>query len=343
MSHRSLFRFIGRRLLFIPISAIVVATVSFGLMHVLPLDPTLLIAGEFANEERIAEIRSELGRDRPVIEQYRAYVGDLARGDLGNSYFSGQSNWSEVRRHLPNSIELVGVAMLFASALGLLLGGATAYWRDRFPDRLGRTLVTIFQSTPDFLVALLLIYVLFLRAGLAPAPIGRLGVLEGSVEGPTGFLLIDTLLAGRRDLFLSAVHRILLPAASLGVVYSAYLAKVGRSTIGEALDSRYVEYARACGLSELRVFRYALMTARVPLITYGVILIAGLVGGAVIVESIFSWGGFAEWGLRAMLTGDLPSIQAFVFVTGVLAVTAYLILDIVVLMLDPRVRYEKVT
>jgi peptide/nickel transport system permease protein len=199
----------------------------------------------------------------------------------------------------------------------------------------------VFQSVPDFLLALLLIYFLFFILGWAPAPLGRMGLAgSGEVEKVTGLLLVDTLLDGNVAAFTRALRHLMLPTLALGVVYSAYLGKTARATMANALASQQVEYARACGLPERQVIRYAFLEARTPIITYLTILFGALVGGAAIVETIFSWQGVGEWALVAMLNLDIPAIQGFIVVAGVTTILLYLALDVAVMLLDPRVRLD---
>lgn len=337
---RRLAPLVARRLLILPVSLLVIVTFAFALVEMIPGDPALTIAGPFPTDERVAQIRDELGLDRPPVERYFAYLGDLAQGDLGQSFFTERPVTEEMRLFLPNTIELVVLALLVAAVIGIGLGTLGAWYRGRTPDRLGRVGFSIFQSVPDFLLGLLLIYVLFFLLGVAPAPIGRLDVGAAKPDDVTGFLLLDPLIAGDFQLFGSALAHMMLPVLALGVVYSAFLGKTARATLGEALDADYVEHARACGLPGHQVLRYAYHTARAPILTYGAILFGTLIGGAAIVEQIFGWGGVGQWALEAILAKDVPVIQGFILLSGLVTLLAYLALDIVVAILDPRISYD---
>jgi peptide/nickel transport system permease protein len=332
-------RFLATRLLAIPVSLLVIVTLTFGLVELMPGDPAVTIAGNFANPQEVARIRADLGLDRPLLERYGAYVGRVARGDLGTSYFSDRPVRSELGERLPATAELVVLALLVAGALGLAIGMLGAYFARRLPDRLARTVTTAFQSTPDFLLALLLIYLLFFVARIAPPPVGRSGLLDEGAPDVTGFLLIDAALTGSLAQVWQAIQQLMLPVLALGLVYSAYFAKVSRATMASALASAQVEFARACGLPERRVLGYAFTQARAPIVTYVAILFGSLLGGAAIVERIFSWQGVGQWGLDAVLKLDVPVIQGFVLAAGLVTIVVYLVLDLVVLLLDPRVSY----
>lgn len=333
--------FVLKRLAMIPVSIIVVITLSFGLVELLPGDPATAIAGNFASPAQIERIRDDLGLNRPLGVRYVTYLGDVLTGDFGRSFFSNRPIGGEIVDRLPATLELIGVSLSLAALIGLFLGITGAYFGRGLADRATKTGITIFQSVPDFLLALLLIYFLFFILGWAPSPLGRMGLAgSGGVEQITGLLLVDTLLAGNLEAFGRALHHLMLPALALGVVYSAYLGKTARATMANALGSQQVEFARACGLPERQVIRYALLEARTPIITYLTILFGALVGGAAIVETIFSWQGVGEWALVAMLNLDIPAIQGFIVVAGVTTILLYLALDVAVMLLDPRVSLD---
>ncbi len=336
----TLTKLIARRLLLLPVSLLVLATLSFGLVELMPGNPAVTVAGQFATPEEIAAIERQLGLDKPLAVRYVTYLGDAVRGDFGRSYFTGRPVLSELGSRLPATIEMVALALVVAGLLGLLLGTVSAYFRRRAADRVSRGIVTVMQSVPDFVLALTLVYFLFYLARVAPAPVGRIGLSSGRPPDVTGFLLIDTLIAGRPDMFGEALSHLMLPVLSLGIVYAAFFAKVTRSTMVPALNSPQVEFARATGLPEWRVVHYAFLAARTPILTYGAILFGTLVGGAAIVETIFSWQGAGQWALDSILKVDIPVIQGFVLAAGIITILLYLVLDVVVRLLDPRVRYE---
>jgi ABC-type dipeptide/oligopeptide/nickel transport system permease component len=332
-------RLVIKRLIIIPISLFVLVTVSFGLIELMPGDPALAIAGEFGGEERAALIRRQLGLDLPLPVRYVNYWRDLAAGDLGSSLYTREPILTEIRRVLPTTVEMVVFALAFAVVMGLSSGIAAAYFYQRFPDRLTRVVITLFQSIPDFLLSLLLIFLVFFLWRLAPPPLGNLPTGVSRPQTITGFQIIDALLAGQWGLALTALHYLMLPALALGLYYYATFAKMARATMAESLSSAQVQFARACGLPEWKVLRYAFTTARTPIYTYGAILLADVIAGAAIVEVVFSREGFGQWGLNAILKLDIPAIQGFILVFGVVTLFVYFALDLLVLFLDPRVSY----
>lgn len=330
----------AKRLLFIPIAVFIVVTLSFGIVNLVPSDPVSEIAGGLATEQDAAEIRARLGLDDPLGERYVDYVSGLAHGDLGRSFYSSRPVVDDLRQYLPNTLELVVLSLAVAVALGLALGIVAAYFRDRAPDRIARGVITTTQSIPDFFLGLLLIYVVFFTLGWAPAPIGRLDVLDAPPEHVTGALIFDSLITGQWQTFWSALHHAMLPVLTLAIFYSAYFAKTTRSAVATALGSHQVEFARACGLPERQVLGYALRDARTPILTYGAILFAALIGGVAIIETIFAWRGIGQWALTAILKLDIPAVQGFILVASLSTLLIYLVLDLLVGFLDPRVSYD---
>ena len=168
-------KLIGRRLLAVPLSLVVVATFAFALVALIPGDPAVHILGQFASEDELARLRHELGLSQPLLERYLTFMSDLSRGDLGTSFFSRRPVLEEIGTYLPATVELVLLSTIGAVIIGLVTGGVGAYFRGRWPDRASSGAITLFQSVPDFLLALLLIFFLFYVLRLVPPPVGRLG------------------------------------------------------------------------------------------------------------------------------------------------------------------------
>lgn len=333
-------RLVLSRLALLPLSLLILVTLTFGLVALLPGDPARAVAGNLATPEQVAAISAQLGLDQSFAERYVDYVGGVLHGDLGNSFFTGNSVTSELARRMPATIELVAAGLIIASLIGLVLGTLGAYFQRTRLDTAARGGITLMQSIPDFLMGLMLVYVLFYLTGVAPAPVGQLAITDSRVDRVTGFLVIDTLLRGDTQQFWSHLHHLMLPALALGLVYSAFFGKVARSVMATSLNSAQVEFARALGLSERQVIRYAFLQARTPILTYGAILFGTLVGGAAIIETVFSWQGAGQWALEGVLSLDVPVIQGFILVAGALTIVIYLLLDVLVVLLDPRVRHQ---
>ena len=332
--------YVRRRVLFLPVALFTVVVLSFLLVNALPGNPAGVIAGPAATPDELAAIEARLGLDQPLHERFLGYLGNLVQGDFGTSYYTERPILDEVLRFLPATIELVALSLALAAVVGIGLGTLAAYHKGRLADRMSRMMVTIFQSIPDFFLALLLIYFLFYVIGWAPGPVGQLGLLDDPPPRVTGAVLVDAALAGDPAVFRSAAAHAFLPVLTLGIYYSAYFARSTYAAMVPALESKQVEFARASGLTERRVLAYAFRQARTPILTYGGILLAALLGGAAIVEMIFSWGGFGEWAIEAILQLDVPAVQGFILFAGLGTLLVFTVLDILVAMLDPRVRYD---
>ncbi|QCX27926.1 ABC transporter permease [Nocardioides jishulii] len=332
-------RLVLGRLGFLVAALFGVMTLSFLLVSVTPGDPARLIAGPLASDSQVEAIEAELGLDRPLGERYVDYVAGLVKGDLGTSYYSKQPIVDEIASKLPATLSLVLLAVLLAAVLGVVVGSLGAYFRGRWPDSVGRLFTGIFQAVPDFFLGLILIYLLFFVAGIAPAPAGQLAFSESPPPKVTGAIPIDALVAGDTALFVSSLQHLVLPVLTLALVYAAYFAKTARTTVGRALNSQQVHFARAMGLRERTVLRYAFVESRTTIVTYAGVIFAALLGGEAIVEKVFAWDGIGTWALNGILRLDLPVVQGMVLVAGALTLITYTLLDIVVGLLDPRIKH----
>ena len=332
-------RLVLGRLGFLVAAMLGVVTLSFLLVSVTPGDPARLIAGPLASGEQVAAVSAELGLDKPIGERYIDYMSGLFRGDLGESYFSKQSVTSEIIDKLPATLVLVFLSVAFAAVVGVLVGAMGAYFRGRWPDRFARFFTGVFQAIPDFFLGLILIYVMFFLLGVAPAPSGQLGFAETAPPQVTGAVPVDALIAGDMGLFVSSLQHLMLPVLTLGLVYAAYFAKTARTTVGRALNSQQVQFARAMGLPERTVLRYAYIESRTTIVTYGGVIFAALLGGEAIVEKVFAWNGIGTWALDGILRLDIPVVQGMVLTAGSLTLIIYTLLDIVVGLLDPRISH----
>jgi len=337
----SFWKYTLRRLALVPVGLLIVVTAAFSLVSIVPGDPALAITGGLASEEKLSEIRGELGLNEPLPTRYWDYVSGLARGDMGTSFFTQLPIRDELFQRIPDTAELVIMALTVAVIVGLIIGGIGAYFRGKAADRGSRYLTSAIQSIPDFFIGILLIYFLFYLLGWTPAPVGRLGLLETRPPDVTGALLTDSVIAGQWDTFRSGLRHSIMPVLALGVFYSAYFAKTSRAVLASAFASRQVEFARACGLPTRTIWLYAFREARTPIITYGALLFAVLLGGSAIVEIVFSWGGSGQWAVDRILALDIPAIQGFVLVAGTITLLTYVFLDILVAKLDPRISYGK--
>tara|TARA_B100001989_G_scaffold96058_1_gene66895 strand:+ start:1207 stop:2220 length:1014 start_codon:yes stop_codon:yes gene_type:complete len=333
-----LLKIIFKKLIFIPIASFIVSSLAFLVVNVTPGDPVEVIAGGIASEETKNEIREELGLDKNLSERYLSYLSDLSEGSLGSSFYTKVPVLESINQYLFDTFELIIMSLIIALLLGFIFGSLGAYFRGKFPDKISNLILSVIQAVPDFFLGLLLIYFLFFKLQLVPAPVGRLGLLDLPPEEVTGGLLIDSIIAGNWDTFKIGLKHAILPSITLGIFYSSYFGRTTRNVLGNALNSNQVEFAKALGLSKLRVFLYALVDARTPIITYIAILFAGLFGASAIIETVFAWNGIGGWAIDKILMLDIPAIQGFILFAGLITLFTYTFLDILITFIDPRIR-----
>jgi peptide/nickel transport system permease protein len=287
----------------------VVSLLTFALVRLVPGDPAVLIAGEDATPDVLAGIRERLGLDRPLPEQYAIYVAGLLRGDLGASLRSKQPVGRELAARIPATLELAVAAAVLFTGLGTGLGVAAAVWHRRWPDHLVRLGSLLGVSTPSFWLGVVLILVFSVR----------LRVLPVSGRGSLAFLV--------------------LPAVTVAADGVALLARLVRASLLEVLGEEYVRTARAKGLAErVVVWRHALRNALVPALTVLGLEFGRLLGGVVVVESVFGWPGFGRLLVTAIQTRDYPLVQSAILVFAAGLILVNLAVDLGVGVLDPRVR-----
>jgi peptide/nickel transport system permease protein len=330
--------FTVRRVALMIVSLYILVTVAFILVAVVPADPARTIAGPYATPAQLRAVRQQLGLNRPLLDRYFSYIGDLFQGNLGKSIYSNTTVTSLLAKYFPSTAELVILSIIVAAVLGLAFGAVSAYWHRGWQDKASSGTVSILQSLPDFILGVVLLYIFFSLAHLLPGPEGQLSISTVPPPPHSGAALLDSLIDGDWSAFGSAVTHAILPVLTLALVISAVFARVSRAAMREAFDSDQTKFARACGLSEWRVFRYALLTSRTPIMTYGAILFALGFGGTAIVETIFNWNGASQWAVGAMLTDDYTSVLGFVLVVGVITLATYFVLDLATAALDPRIR-----
>jgi len=333
-------RFVLGRIVLAGILVIVVISACFGLVSLIPGDPAFAILGEFATPEQVAELNRKLGLDQPFLIQYWNYLTSALSGDLGVSYFSGAPITAEILTRLPASLLLVVPGIFLAVVIGVAIGSASAYRRGTAVDRALSGVTSATLALPEFALALIMIFVFFQILQIAPPPLGMLSPLDPLPPVVTGSVLIDAVLSGSWDTIGVALRRAVLPTLTLGIFFSAFFARVVRTGLTAALLSPQVEFARACGLSELTVFRYAMGDIRRTLLTFLVILTGGALSGAVILETVFSWPGIGTWALNGILRVDIPVIQGFVLIITTTLLFAYVAIDVLIAFIDPRVRAQ---
>ena len=315
-----------------------VVVISFLLTRALPGDPAAYFAGPAADEASIAEIRETLGLDKPLIQQFFFYVGDLARGDLGTSLTTGQAVLSDLAARLPASLELTLAALVLSCAIAIPLGVLAATRPGTWVDHLCRVLVTAGVSMPTFFTGIVLIYVFYYLAGLAPSPLGRLDFIYLSPPHVTGFYLIDAAIDGDWETWVGAFKQLILPATTLALFTLAPIARMTRAAMLQALSSDFIRTARAAGLGRRKVlYGYAFRNALLPVLTTLGMVFSFTLGANVLVEKVFAWPGIGSYAVEALVVSDYAAVQGFVLAMALLFVALNLIIDIAYALIDPRI------
>ena len=329
---------IARRLLAALPTLAGVVVVTFVLTRALPGDPAAYFAGPAATREAVEQIRARLGLDRPLHEQFVAYLRDLSRGDLGVSITTGQPVLQDVIARLPASAELTLLGLFFAATIGITLGVLAALKPNGWLDNLCRVVATLGVCLPAFFTGLLLIYVFYYLLGWAPPPLGRLDAFSSPPPYVTGFFLIDSLIARDLETFRSAAAQIVLPALSLGIFAVAPIARITRGSMLAVMSSDFIRAARAHGLTRRRVVvAYALRNALLPVVTTLGMVFSFLLGANVLVEKVFAWPGIGSYAVEALIASDYAPVQGFVMTMGLLYVLLNLAIDLLYRVIDPRV------
>ncbi|HCO58062.1 MAG TPA: peptide ABC transporter permease [Burkholderiales bacterium] len=318
-----------------------ILVVTFLMTRALPGDPAAFFAGPAATPESIAEIRANLGLDKPLPTQFAIYLKDLARGDLGASLTTGQPVVSDLAQRLPASLELTLVALAISVTIAIPLGILAALHQDTWIDQLCRFTVTAGVSLPTFFTGLVLVYIFYFILGVAPTPIGRIDIISIPPPHVTGFYLLDAPLSGEWETAWSAIKQLILPSITLALFTLAPLARMTRAAMLQALGSEYIRTARACGLPWNKVLvSYALRNALLPVITTLGMVFSFSLGANVLVEKVFSWPGIGSYAIEALVVSDYAAVQGFVLSMAFLFVLLNLCVDIAYTLIDPRVKID---
>ena len=318
-----------------------VVVITFILTRALPGDPAAYFAGAAATQEAIAQVRSQLGLDKPLLEQFFQYVAALARGDMGLSLTTGQPVAQELLARLPASLEMVFLALLLACAIALPLGVLAATRPGSWIDQLCRLITTAGVSLPTFFTGLLLAYVFYFLLGWAPSPMGRLDPMFSPPPTITGLYLIDAALAGDAAMWWASLKQLILPVLTMAIFVLAPIARMTRASMLSVLSADFIRTARASGLSRGTVLvTYALRNALLPVVTTLGMVFGFMLGSSVIVEKVFGWPGVGSYAIDALTASDYAPVQGFVLAMGVLFVLLNLLVDLLYGLIDPRVSVE---
>jgi peptide/nickel transport system permease protein len=317
-----------------------VTVITFVLSQLLPGDPARMVAGQFASTEQIEAVRDRLGLDRPIPVQYVIYLSRLLRGDLGTSFSSQQAVTQELRVFFPATIELTLVAMILTVVIGLPLGIMTGSRKAPFVNSGVLFLSLVGVGLPVFWAGLVFQLIFAGRLDILPLD-GRLGATIIPPPSVTNMYTIDALLAGQWGTFVDAVRHLILPAVTLAIGRIASVARITHASMLDVMRRDYVRTAQAKGLPQRRVVnKHALKNALLPVVTTIGLQVGFLLGGTILVENIFTWGGLGTYAWIGIFRLDIPAIMGVTLIATVTFMLVNLVTDIGYAFLDARITYS---
>lgn len=332
-------KYIAKRILtFIPLIFCVVLVV-FILLRLMPGSPAYRLAGTNANPAMIAAITEKMGLDKPIWQQFVIYLEGLLRGDLGTSWNTSNPVAADLVARIPATLELITITLFFCIVIGVFLGARAAINEKGIISKIVNIYGLCAGAIADFWIGLMLVYFFFYRLHWFPAPLGRLSLMTTPPDRITGFILVDSVLTANWETFVDGAMHLALPVAALTFCMMGQIMKMARSSVSDILKSDFIAYARMMGLSNSVIRRYAVKNALPPVVTMIGYVYGFLLGGAVLIETVFSWGGLGQYVTQAIANKDYAAIQGFMIVATVFSMFVYLVVDIVYMLIDPRVKF----
>ena len=333
-------RLLAKRLGTSLIVLIGVSLLIFAIARIIPGDPARIALGPNATQAAVAALRDKLHLDASFLAQYGYFLADLARGDLGISLYTNRPVITDIAQFLPATLELVIVSGLMMIAIGLPLGILSARHRGSWVDHTVRLVTMLGVSAPAFVwaVVLMLVFAYFIKL----FPIA--GRISDSITVPpvTGFMLVDTLLAGDLKAFANAVWHLILPAFALALSGIGQAARLVRSNMVETYDRPYIEMAEAYGFPEKRIARrYAFRPSLIPSLTIIGLDFAAMLGSAFLVEAVYAWPGLSRYGVAVILRKDLNAIVGTVLIISAMFLIVNIVVDLLVSVINPRIRLSQ--
>ena len=330
-------RFTIRRLLLLVPILLGLSILIFGWLHALPGSPAESLLGERATPQSVAQIRTQLGLDKPIYVQYWRYVQTVGGGDLGTSIASRRAVTDEIEQRFPATIELTFAAGFIAVLLGIPIGFMTAKHYGTIWDHGGFVFSLLGVSIPIFFLALILKYIFAVKLGWLPS-VGRQDVLIDA-RHPTNFYVLDGVVTGNWTAAWDALKHLVLPAIALGSIPLAIITRITRAAVLDVQNEDYVRTARAKGLAPRTVDRrHVLRNALLPVTTIIGLQVGLLLSGAILTETVFAFPGLGTWIQAAIENRDYPVLQGGILFVGVIVVLVNLVVDLSYGLLNPRIR-----
>jgi len=332
-------RYVIRRLSLAVLTLAGIVVAVFMVTHILPGNPALVQAGGYANAHTLKEIEQQMGLNRSLPAQFGSYLDDIADGSLGTSYTTGNTVAHDLLTRLPATTELAVASTILAIIIGVPLGVAAGLREGSVTDWAGRMGAIIGTSIPLYWLGLVLIAIFYAKLHIAPAPTGEVNAFAAAPPSYTHSLILDSLLTGNWSTFFDALQHLALPAITLAIVETAPILKITRSATAEVAGSDYVRTARAYGLSRREILKNdVLRNVATRVLTALGVVFGFLLGGSILVESIYDWPGVGLYAWNAVTTTDYNAIQGYVLLMGLIYVLLNLAVDLLYAVADPRVR-----
>ena len=334
-----LISYVARRLAMIIPTLLGATLVMFVLTMLIPGDPALMRLGNFATAEQLQSLREEMGLTKPPYERCVLYLGGLLQGDMGRSWRTGNLVLDDLRVRLPMSIELGVCSMLLAIAIGIPVGVWGAASKDSVVDYGGKAYGILGVAMPLFWGGLVLVYVFYFKLGIAPAPTGRIDMLVSPPKAITGSYLLDSVLTGDLEAFMSSAAYLVLPVITLAFVTGVSIARMTYTSMRKVLASQFILVSHAYGVSPRAiVYKFALKNALMQVVTLIGLQVGFLIGGVALVEVVFSLPGIGRYAVESLLVNDFAPVQGFVLLVLIVYLVINLLVDLFYSVLNPQVR-----
>lgn len=334
-----MFVYIIRRILVLIPTLLGMSLIVFLMLHFTPGDPAELLMGERATDEALEQIREHLGLNEPLYVQYGLFLKRLMKGDLGETIWTRQKVWTEVKQRFPATIELALVALFISCFFGMIFGIVSATKQYSIFDYVSMVGALIGVSMPIFWLGLVFMLIFAVHLGWLPIS-GRLGV-EFDIEIITNFYILDAVLTRNWPALKDALWHIIMPALTLSTIPMAIVARMTRSAMLEVLRQDYIKTAKAKGLSQFKViFKHALRNALIPVVTTIGLQFGVLLGGAILTETIFAWPGVGKWMYDAVMQRDYMVIQGGTLFIAAIFIVINLGVDLLYAVINPKISVQ---
>lgn len=331
--------YLAKRLLVLIPVLIGMTLIVFSIIHAIPGDPAETILGQKATEQSKEALRVQLGLNKPWLTQYVTYLGDLLKGDLGESIRTKVSIAKEIKPYLAATLELTFTSMLFAVVIGINAGIISAWKQSSWFDYAAMLVALIGISMPIFWLGLMEQWIFSIKLHWLPS-IGRTDP-RNPLESVTGLYIIDALISGKWDQLWIVVKHLVLPSIALGTIPMAVIARMTRSSMLEVMKSDYIRTAKSKGLAQFFVvYKHALKNAFIPVLTVIGLQTGSLLGGAVLTETIFAWPGVGRYLYDAISYRDYPVIQSGILIIACIFIFINLVVDLLYAVVDRRIKYR---